>query len=73
MIDVRHPLAVLAARMPWAEIEAALAPAFAHKDRKGGVVEGADLFGPTSELVGAGVVRAGAGDCRSGSWCRCCT
>ena len=25
MIDLRHPLAVLATRMPWAEIEAALA------------------------------------------------
>ncbi len=26
MIDMRHPLAVLATRMPWTEIEAALAP-----------------------------------------------
>ena len=59
MIDMRHPLAVLATRMPWAEIEAALAPAFAHKDRKGNVVEGADMFGPTGELVGAGVSARG--------------
>ena len=59
MIDMRHPLAVLATRMPWAEIEAALAPAFAHKDRKGDVVEGADLFGATAELVGAGVSARG--------------
>jgi IS5 family transposase len=59
MIDMRHPLAVLATRMPWSEIEAALAPAFAHKDRKGGIVEGADLFGPTNELVGAGVSARG--------------
>jgi IS5 family transposase len=59
MIDMRHPLAVLATRMPWAEIEAALAPAFAHKDRKGNVAEGADLFGPTAELVGAGVSACG--------------
>ena len=55
MIDMRHPLAVLASRMPWADIEAALAPAFAHQDRKGNVVEDVDLFGATSELVGAGV------------------
>ena len=33
MIDMRHPLAVLATRMPWAAIEASLAPALAHKDR----------------------------------------
>jgi IS5 family transposase len=26
MIDMRHPLAVLATRMPWAQIEASIAP-----------------------------------------------
>ena len=26
MVDMRHPLAVLASRMPWSQIEAALAP-----------------------------------------------
>ena len=31
MIDLKHPLAVLAKRMPWEQIEAALAPAFMHK------------------------------------------
>jgi hypothetical protein len=45
MVDPRHPLAVLAHKMPWTEIEAALAPAFTHKDRKGCSVEGADMFG----------------------------
>ena len=35
MIDLSHPLAVLAGRMPWESLEKALAPAFAHKDRKG--------------------------------------
>jgi IS5 family transposase len=59
MIDLRHPLAVLAARMPWADIEASLAPAFAHRDRKGRVVEGADMFGPTVAVAGAGVSNAG--------------
>jgi transposase, IS5 family len=59
MIDMRHPLAVLATRMPWAEIEASLAPALAHKDRAGKVVDGADLFGATAELVGAGVSARG--------------
>jgi transposase, IS5 family len=59
MIDMRHPLAVLATRMPWAEIEAALAPALAHKDRSGRVVADADLFGPTARLAGAGLSNAG--------------
>jgi IS5 family transposase len=59
MVDPRHPLAVLARKMPWSEIEAALAPAFAHKDRKGRSVEGADMFGPTLSVAGAGVSLAG--------------
>ena len=59
MIDLRHPLAVLATRMPWDEIEKALAPAFAHKDRAGHRVEGADLFGPTLQVAGSGVSNRG--------------
>lgn len=59
MIDMRHPLAVLATRMPWVEIEAALAPVLAHKDRAGRAIEGADLFGPTLAVAGAGVSNAG--------------
>jgi IS5 family transposase len=64
MIDLRHPMAVLAAKMPWPEIEAALAPALAHRDRKGQLVEGADLFGTTAQLAGAGVSKAGRPRCR---------
>jgi len=59
MVDPRHPLAVLARKMPWTEIETALAPAFAHKDRKGRAVEGADMFGPTLSVAGSGVSPAG--------------
>lgn len=59
MIDLRHPLAVLAQRLPWDQIEAALAPAFARRNREGRVVTGEDLFGPTLELAGAGVSAAG--------------
>lgn len=59
MIDMRHPLAVLATRMPWAAIEASLAPLLAHKDRSGRTVEDADLFGPTAQLAGAGLSNAG--------------
>lgn len=59
MIDLRHPLAVLASRLPWAQIEANLAPVFAHANRAGRMVEGCDLFGPTQALAGAGVSPAG--------------
>ena len=52
-IDLAHPLAVLATRRPWSEIEAALAPAFAHKDRAGRQVEDANLFGTTMQWAGA--------------------
>jgi transposase, IS5 family len=59
MIDLRHPLAVLASRMPWSQIESSLAPVFAHRDRKGRLGEGADMFGPTLAVAGAGISNAG--------------
>ena len=59
MIDLRHPLAVLAHRLPWSQIEAALAPALAHKDRTGTFVGEDGLFGPSAQLIGAGVSAAG--------------
>ncbi len=59
MIDMRHPLAVLATRMRWAAIEGSLAPLLAHKDRDGRLVQGADLFGPTAQLASAGLSNAG--------------
>ena len=33
MIDLRHPLPVLASRIPWSQIEASLAPLCAYRDR----------------------------------------
>jgi len=59
MIDLRHPLAVLARGTPWAQIGAALAPALAHKDRAGTPSGDVDLFSPSAQLVGAGVSAAG--------------
>jgi len=59
MIDLRHSLAVLATRMPWAEIESALASCFACKDYQGRVLEGLDLFGPTLQVAGVGKSAAG--------------
>ena len=59
MIDLRHPLAVLASRLPWAQIEAALAPHFARQVREGRAVAQDDLFGPSLQVAGAGVAAAG--------------
>jgi len=44
MIDPRQPLAVLAPRMPWAEIEASLVPLLAHKDRMGQRLKTVSLY-----------------------------
>jgi hypothetical protein len=59
MIDLRHPLAVLASRLPWAQIEASLAPSFARRVRDGRVIAQDDLFGPSLQVAGAGVAGAG--------------
>lgn len=59
MIDLRHPLAVLASRLPWPQIEATLAPYFARQARTGRVLEHDDLFGPSLQVAGAGVAAAG--------------
>lgn len=59
MVDPRHPLAVLARRMPWAQIEAALEPLFARKARSGKLMADADLFGTTAYVAAGGVSRAG--------------
>ena len=45
MIDLRHPLAVLASRMPWQEIEAAVAHILFCKGRAGVAMPDLDLFG----------------------------
>jgi len=59
MIDLHHPLVVLANRLPWPDIEAALAPAFERKNRQGRVVEFSDIFGTALATVGTGVSAAG--------------
>jgi transposase, IS5 family len=59
MINLRDPLAVLATRLPWGLIEAALADKFAHADRPGNALFGADLLGPNLIVSGAGVSPAG--------------
>jgi len=45
MIDLRHPLAVLASRMPWQSIEASVAHLLSRKARNGVAMLDLDLFG----------------------------
>ena len=59
MINLGDPLAVLATRLPWGQIEAALAPMFAHRDRAGAAIADVDLFGPSLVVAGAGRSNAG--------------
>ena len=59
MINLSDPLAVLATRLPWDQIEAAVAAKFERQERAGEVLEGRDLFGPTQVLEGAGSSNAG--------------
>jgi len=51
MIDLRHPLAVLASRMPWQEIEARVAQVFSRKGRAGAALPDLDLFGEQVQRV----------------------
>ena len=53
MIDMRHPLAVLAARLPWKRLEEVLAPCFARGASEGRLAAGPDLFGQTSATQGS--------------------
>jgi transposase, IS5 family len=59
MIDLRHPLAILANRMPWQEIEASLAQRWARQAKAGKKIEGFDLFGPVVGVAGGGISNAG--------------
>ena len=59
MINLNDPLAVLAKRLPWDQIEATLAVKFERQERAGGILEDCDMFGPTRVVEGAGTSKAG--------------
>ena len=60
MIDHRHPLAVLACRLPWQKMESRVAPQFAHKARPLQRIEQApDLAGPVVRVSGGTASNAG--------------
>jgi hypothetical protein len=73
MIALRHPLAVLANRMPWEEIEAALAQHWARQVKDGKKIEDLDLFGPVSSVAGGCVSNAAGLVCPPVRWWPCCT
>ncbi len=54
MIDLRHPLAVLASYMPWQAIEASLAKQLAREVKKGRSIQEVGLFGSQPAIVGGG-------------------
>ncbi len=59
MVDHRHPLVVLAARLPWAQIEQVLKPYFARKVLPQGQVLTQDLLGEHPVEFGGGISSAG--------------
>jgi IS5 family transposase len=59
MINLNDPLAVLATKLPWKQIETAIAIKFEHQQRTGEILEAQDLFGATQTLLGAGRSNAG--------------
>ena len=59
MIDMRHPLVLLATRLPWERIEQALAPKFTHADRPAQHQRAEDLLGEHAVEFGGGVSNAG--------------
>ena len=59
MINLFDPLAVLATRLPWRQIEAAVSVKFEHHHRTGEILKAQDMFGTTEALVGAGRSNAG--------------
>jgi IS5 family transposase len=58
MIDLKPPLAVLAQRMLWEQIEKSLGPSLAHKSQLGKEISEADLFGPIVAVTGVGISNA---------------
>jgi IS5 family transposase len=60
MIDLNHPLAVLASRLPWQKIELSVGPRFTRSARPlSQQALGADMFGPSLAISGGTISNAG--------------
>ena len=52
MVDPRHPLVVLARRIPWDQLEARIEPLMVRNLRSARSVPQDDLFGPSLQIAG---------------------
>jgi len=59
MINLSDPLAVLSTRLPWSQIEAAIAAKFDHQNRTGRILKSEDMFGTSEVVIGGGRSNAG--------------
>ncbi len=59
LLPMADPLAVLATRLPWRQIEAAVSVKFEHHHRTGEILKAQDMFGSTETVIGAGRSNAG--------------
>lgn len=59
MINLSDPLAVLSTRLPWSQIEAAIAAKFERQNRTGHILKSEDMFGTSEVVVGGGRSNAG--------------
>jgi len=59
IVDLYHPLAVLANRIPWQVIEASLAQRWARQGKAGKKINDLDLLGPIAAVAGGGVSNLG--------------
>jgi hypothetical protein len=66
MIVIRHPLTVLAKRVPWQAIEASIAQCWARQVKVGKKIKVLDLFGPVPAVAGGGGSNAGGLVCPIG-------
>jgi IS5 family transposase len=66
LIELKHPLVVLASRMHWQEIEASLAHQFARQIKTGKKVEDIGLFGPVVKVAVVVSQMRGVQGCRFG-------
>ena len=60
MIDLNHPMAILANRLPWQKMEQAVAPRFARSTRPlSQQAMDTDMFGPSVVVSGGAISNAG--------------
>lgn len=59
MIDLQHPLVILAKKLPWDQIDVVLGHYFKRKKSSEKIIEGEDLFGTHLQIAGGQITNAG--------------